>query len=91
MNVNKSKAKNGEVKMKKQLTPRGQLHLETVYGSIKQYVTSIEKVGSSFDKEKIAKVADKRQRDALLLRLIEFGGDAKKAFSGKNRNIQTAC
>jgi CRISPR-associated endonuclease Csn1 len=34
-NINKFKTKNG-IKTKTELTPRGQLHLETVYGSIKQ-------------------------------------------------------
>mgnify|MGYP003290550559 CR=1 FL=1 len=84
INANKSKTSNGEYKVKKQLTPRGQLHLETIYGRISQYACSYEKVGSSFDIEKIAKVANKRQRDALLARLIEFDGNPKSAFCGKN-------
>ena len=84
INVNKSKIKGGEYKETKQFTPRGQLHLETIYGCIKQYVTCEEKVGVSFDIAKIAKVADKNQRNALLTRLMQFGGDAKRAFCGKN-------
>lgn len=67
-----------------QLTPRGQLHNETVYGCIKRYVTKEEKVGSGFDALKIATVADKRQREALLARLMQYDGNAKKAFTGKN-------
>ena len=66
------------------MTPRGQLHLETIHGSIQRYATYEEKVGSSFNAEKIAKVANKREREALLARLNEFCGDAKKAFTGKN-------
>lgn len=66
------------------LTPRGQLHNETIYGRIKQYKTNDEKVGGSFDAAKIATVASKRYREALAVRSAMFGGDAKKAFTGKN-------
>ena len=66
------------------LTPRGQLHLETIYGRSKRYETKEEKVNALFDAEKIKTVASKRYREALLGRLNEFGGDAKKAFTGKN-------
>jgi CRISPR-associated endonuclease Csn1 len=65
-------------------TPRGQLHLETVYGSSKRYVTKAEKVNASFSVEKIESVANKRYREALMLRLQQFDGDPKKAFTGKN-------
>ena len=82
-NINVSKKKSGANK-KVQLTPRGQLHLETVYGSSQRYVTKEEKVNALFDAEKIKTVASKRYREALLGRLNEFGGDAKKAFTGKN-------
>lgn len=82
-NVNVSKTKTGK-KKKMQLTPRGQLHLETVYGSSRQYVTKEEKVNASFTKEKIATVAIKRYREALMDRLQQFDGDPKKAFTGKN-------
>ncbi|HQO07142.1 MAG TPA: type II CRISPR RNA-guided endonuclease Cas9, partial [Bacteroidales bacterium] len=94
-NVNKAKNnvttkitdKNGKQKViKGQLvkTPRGQLHKETIYGSIKQYVTKFEKVGSDFNAEKIATVSKPAYREALLRRLQEFDNDPKKAFSGKN-------
>ncbi len=82
-NVNVSKTKNGRNK-KVQLTPRGQLHLETVFGSCKRYVTKEEKVNASFNVEKINAVTNKRYREALLARLQQFDGDAKKAFTGKN-------
>lgn len=82
-NINVSKKKSGANK-KVQLTPRGQLHLETIYGSSKRYETKEEKVNASFDAAKIQTVASKRYRDALKERLNEFGGDAKKAFTGKN-------
>lgn len=82
-NINKTK-KSGEVNKKVQLTPRGQLHLETVYGKSLRYNPKIEKVGSGFTAEYIANVASKIEREALLARLMEYGGDPKKAFTGKN-------
>lgn len=82
-NINVSKKKSGANK-KVQLTPRGQLHLETIYGSSKRYETKEEKVNASFDAEKIKTVASKRYREALQSRLNQFDCDAKKAFTGKN-------
>lgn len=83
ININKTKA-GKTIKLKRQLTPRGQLHLETIYGSIQQYVTKEEKVGSNFDEARIAKVSKESYREALLSRLAEYGNDPKKAFTGKN-------
>lgn len=82
-NKNKIKVDGGHL-IKKELTPRGQLHKETIYGKSIEYNTKIEKIGSAFDEEKIATVAKKKYRELLLKRLQEFDGDAKKAFTGKN-------
>lgn len=82
-NVNKTKKKGGFNK-RVQLTPRGQLHNETIYGRILQPVYKEEKVGPSFVYDKIATVVSKGIREALKNRLDEFGGDAKKAFGGRN-------
>jgi CRISPR-associated endonuclease Csn1 len=82
-NINKFKTGRGE-KKKIELTPRGQLHKETVYGRIKQYETKEEKISSKFDAEMIQRVASPEYRTALLNRLSENGNDPKKAFSGKN-------
>ncbi len=82
-NVNKSKTKEG-YKKKIQLTPRGQLHNETIYGNTKRYTTKEVKVGASMTKELIEKVTKKKYREALLARLATFGGDSKKAFTGRN-------
>ena len=76
--------RNGGTNQKIQLTPRGQLHKETIYGKLQQYVTKEEKVNANFTKEYIAKVAKKQYREALLKRLSENGNDPKKAFTGKN-------
>lgn len=81
-NVNKTKRKNGVLK-KVQLTPRAQLHNETVYGSRIVYTTKEEKVNASFTPEQIARVCKRGFREALMRRLAENGGDPKKAFTGK--------
>lgn len=82
-NINTTKKRGGTNK-KKQLTPRGQLHLETVYGSMLQPVIKEEKVGGNFNEAMIAKVTKPIYREALLKRLQENGNDPKKAFIGKN-------
>jgi CRISPR-associated endonuclease Csn1 len=82
-NINRINS-HGGIYEKVQLTPRGQLFNETVYGSMKRYATKEEKVGSNFDAAHIAMVADKKYRDALLQRLADNGNDAQKAFTGKN-------
>ncbi len=74
----------GGTNQKIQLTPRGQLHKETVYGKLQRYETKEEKVSASFTEEYIQKVAKKEYREALLKRLQENGNDPKKAFTGKN-------
>lgn len=82
-NLNSTK-KNGGANLRTQLTPRGQLHKETIYAERKQYVTKLERVNASFTEEKIKTVAKRAYREALLQRLQEYNGDAKKAFTGKN-------
>lgn len=82
-NVNRTKKKGG-YNEKVQLTPRGQLHNETVYGSIYRYLPKEETVGSKFDHAKIETVASPVYREALRSRLAEYGNDPKKAFTGKN-------
>lgn len=82
-NKNITKIKGG-TNQKIQLTPRGQLHKETVYGKLQQYVTKEEKVGANFTEDYIKKVAKKQYREALLKRLMENDNDPKKAFTGKN-------
>lgn len=82
-NKNKIKTAKGE-KVKTELTPRGQLHKETVYGKYRYYVHKEEKVGAKFDLETIAKVANPIYKKLLIERLSENGNDPKKAFAGKN-------
>lgn len=82
-NKNKTKSK-GKTHVQDILTPRGQLHKETVYGKKKRYVSKEEKIGGKFDIDKIQTVANKRYREALLAWLAEFENNPKKAFTGKN-------
>ena len=82
-NKNKTKSKGGE-KTIIELTPRGQLHKETVYGKYHYYESKEEKIGTKFDLETINKVANPAFKTALLQRLSENNNDPKKAFGGKN-------
>lgn len=79
--INRAK---GTTKHQTTLTPRTQLHNETVYGSMQRYVTKLEKVNASFDRDKIMTVASLEYREALLMRLEENDGDPIKAFTKKN-------
>lgn len=74
--------------IKTEFTPRGQLHKETVYGCSQEYATKLEKVGSAFDVEKINTVSNKKHREALLNRLMEFEKNPRKAFTGKNNLLK---
>ncbi len=82
-NINKGKTKEGH-QQKLQLTPRGALHNETVYGKIRNYEAEYKKVDGKFTEEVILRVSNQKCREALLKRLAEFDNDPKKAFTGKN-------
>lgn len=82
-NKNKIKTAKGE-KTKTELTPRGQLHKETVYGKYHYYESKEEKIGAKFNETLINMVANPVYKNLLLQRLIENGSDPKKAFTGKN-------
>lgn len=82
-NKNVVKFKNGN-KTKIELTPRGQLHKETVYGKYQYYVNKEEKIGTKFDLDIIQKVTNPLYKSLLLKRLSYNDNDPKKAFGGKN-------
>ena len=82
-NINITRTKDGNRK-KAQLTPRKQLHNETVYGKRQVAVVKMEKVGSTFDAAKIATVCSPIYRKALTERLNQYGGNPSKAFAGAN-------
>jgi len=84
-NKNKIKIKGkNNYKIQKVLTPRGQLHKETIYGKSKYYVVKEEKINGSFNKEKISTITNLIFRNAVLERLLVNENDPKKAFTGKN-------
>ncbi len=86
LNVNTTKKKGGTGK-KVQLTPRGQLHNDTIYGQItykgKTIYTKREAITPTL---KLDKVFDEGIRRILEGRLAEFGGDAQKAFTNLDEN-----
>lgn len=83
--VTKNKNKiSGKEKPQEVLTPRGQLHKETVYGKYQYYEQKEEKVGAKFDKTTIEKVSNPLYKKLVLQRLIVNANDPKKAFTGKN-------
>jgi len=82
-NKNITKTKKGE-HTQLALTPRGQLHKETVYGKYAIPMSKMEKIGAKTTLEVIEKVGSERIRKALLQRLNMFDNDPKKAFTGKN-------
>ena len=82
-NVNKIKIKHGIIK-KVQLTPRGELHNATYYGTKKRPLVRMVKVGAALDEATINRVCSPAIRAVLLKRLNAYNGDAKKAFTGRN-------
>ena len=79
ININATNKKNG-VNKKKQLTPRGQLHLETVYGKIDW---SRIKLTDKITKSDIQAIKD-LQLKQLIQDQIKKHGSIKNAFSKEN-------
>lgn len=82
-NINKIQTANGVLRQE-ELTPRGALHKETVYGQRKVYEVFYLPVNAKMTEEVLMNVASAAERRALKERLDAYGGDAKKAFAGKN-------
>lgn len=82
-NKSKIKTKTGTIE-RVHLTPRGQLHKETVYGKRLQYDTNWLAVGLKMTEDQINRVARKNEREALLSRLHQNDNDPKRAFTGNN-------
>lgn len=80
---NKNKVK-GSSKAQITLTPRGQLHKETVYGKHYKYVTKEIKIGTTCNETILQQVTKKAYREALLHRLKQHENNPTKAFGGKN-------
>ena len=82
-NKNITKSKKGEL-VKIELTPRGQLHKETIYGKYHYYESKEVKIDGKFDEATIATVTHPLYKKLLLERLQANDNDPKKAFAGKN-------
>ena len=78
-NWNTTKAKKGE-NTKIQLTPRGQLHKETVYGKRKRPMEKPRKLNKKFTSADAEMIIDKKQKEAVLAHLEKHG---KGAFDAK--------
>lgn len=87
--VTKNKNKiSGKDKPQVTLTPRGQLHKETVYGKYKFYVNKEFTVSAKMDEASIQNVSNPLFKKLLYERLKENDNDATKAFTGKNSLIK---
>lgn len=91
LNVTKTKKKR-DGNRQVQLTPRGKLHNDTFYGSIKEIkpgecekliFTKRVEVNDSLN---VDKVINKKAQDILKQRLREYNNDPKKAFSNLEEN-----
>ncbi|MBR1798730.1 MAG: type II CRISPR RNA-guided endonuclease Cas9 [Bacteroidales bacterium] len=87
-NVNTTKVK-GVIRKKVQLTPRGQLHKDTIYGSVLVPCTKEIAVGGKLTAQDIANIQNQTYRKAVQSRFDACGGDAKKAFTGNNSLSKT--
>ncbi|MGB1219671.1 MAG: type II CRISPR RNA-guided endonuclease Cas9, partial [Flavobacteriales bacterium] len=81
-NINTIKVKSGTLS-KTQLTPRGQLHKETVYGKSKRLMEKATKINKKLTLEKIALIENKAQRQLILDHLSLFENKPELAFDTK--------
>ena len=81
-NVNTTKTKKGE-NTKKQLTPRGQLHKETVYGKRKRPMEKPTKLDKKFTPAHAEMIIDKKQKEAVLAHLAKHENKGTNAFDTK--------
>ena len=79
--INKNKVAQ---KTQSTLTPRGELHKETVYGKILQPEIKYIKVNVKLTLDIAQKITNNLYKHLIINRLTENGNDPKKAFTGKN-------
>jgi len=83
-NINKSKLKGKDnYNTKLQLTPRGQLHKETVYGKSKQPLEKPTKLNKRFTKEQAKFIINVPQRNIVLNHLKKYDNNNVIAFDTK--------
>lgn len=81
-NTNKTKIRNG-YNHKTQLTPRGQLHKETVYGKSKRIAAKPTKLNSKFPLNQIDLIIDTTQRNLVANHLEKYENNPSIAFNSK--------
>ena len=81
-NVNKTKKADG-FNTALELTPRGQLHKETVYGKSKRPKDKPSKINKNFSLADAKKIIHFGQRELVLKHLSNFKNNSQKAFDTK--------
>ncbi len=66
------------------LTPRGQLHKETVYGKSKHLMTKPTKLNKNFSMQQAALIANPIQKELVLKHLALFDNNSEVAFKAKS-------
>lgn len=86
-NVNKTK-KEGGFNFSTPLTPRGQLHKETIYGKSKRPKAKPTKINKNFTLQDAQTIINAQQRALVLKHLDIFDNDCNKAFDAKSLKKQ---
>lgn len=83
-NINRTKLKGKDnYKSKTQLTPRGQLHKETIYGKSKQPMDKLIKISKRISLEQINNIINQQIKQSVLEHLGNFNNDISIAFDAK--------
>ncbi len=82
-NINKTKRKNGALHTRVQLTPRGQLHKETIYGKAKQPMDKLTKINNRLSVSQVFLIINIKERKAVLNHLKKYRNNPDKAFDTK--------
>ncbi|CAM1360960.1 type II CRISPR RNA-guided endonuclease Cas9 [Tenacibaculum xiamenense] len=81
-NVNEVKTGKGVLKQQ-QLTPRGQLHKETIYAYVKKAKQSPTKISRNFKIAQIELIINEAQKELVNCHLAKYGNDPLVAFAAK--------
>ena len=81
-NINVTKTKKGENR-KIQLTPRGQLHKETIYGKSKRPADKPVKINSRFSAAQASLIINHKEKEAVLSHLKKYDKNDDRAFATK--------
>ncbi len=82
-NLNISKAKDGKLNKKRQQTPRGQLHKETIYGKSKRPMDQPTKLNKRFSLAQAHQIVEKPLKELVLSHLALFEKNPEVAFDTK--------